>query len=180
MTGHEEGCRNEDSPPFRPPPKTFKYVWANRITSGLGLTFLSAVILGGCFPEVGRPETLVPWFALGLFLLIVVARGFSVGLAIHNDIVTVRNIRCTYRMPLASIERVQWRPVSYAFQLDIVRLDGRIIRPYAVGVRGLKDGGLDAAQYLQYRLAIMRQMPLPPSQSEMMRLGRLPPPPHPR
>lgn len=167
------GSRQGDFPQSR----SFKYTWLNRITMACGYTVVSVVILGGSPVPDGEPlRSLVRYLGLGAYLVGLI-RILSIGIIIRSDSIVIRNVFRTHRIHLSEVISVEWAPKYELSQLRIRLTSGRVVTPTAVKIQGPKDGGLDAAYAIRHRLSAYRGDPMPSSPAEMMRLGRLPPPP---
>lgn len=156
---------------------SFKYTWLNRITMAFAYSLASAPILFGLYSPNGKPLHILIWYSVLVLFIVGLIRIMSMGIAIRNNSIVVHNVFRTHRIHLSEVASVEWAPKYELSQLRIRLVNGQVVTPTAVKVQGPKDGGLDAAYAMRRTLNAFRGDPMPLSPAEMMRLGRLPPPP---
>lgn len=156
---------------------SFKYTWMNRITGAFAYSLVSVIILGGTSARGGSTVQVLMWYS-GLVIYVVgMVRMLSIGITIRTDSFVIRNVFRTHRIHLSEVASVEWAPKYELSQLRIRLTDGHVVTPTATKIQGPKDGGLDAAYAMRRKLHSFRGDPMPPPPGEMMRLGKLPPPP---
>lgn len=166
------------------PPSWFGNVIIQRVFGVPSLGVPIALILVASYPSQEPLWYWAMWILFAAAGATLVIRVALLDVSVRQDVVIVRNIWRTYRLPYESIARAAWPRDLATHRLRLELTDGSSITPWATRTGGLVDGGLDAAYHITCRLCVLRGQPWPPSpvamvvqEAENARLRKLPPPP---